>query len=828
MKKYSFLFLTAMALLWGCSDDDKPKEGGGETPDEPSVEISSLQGDEGSAVYATSATLNLKANGVESYAYQLVEGEKTDSPVGEVIYAVATEEGGSGIKDLKDGDNNITIYGLEGNKTYTIFFAFKVDKDYILKQQVITTPAYTRIITPISITKNSIKFHVELDENTYYKYGVTNLFDYTAMKENFGGTDVDFIKYGTILKGAQTIEVKSDPDGLFIYPGMASVVLLGECNADGELLYTFDNGDMGGELLSTSPLGNIGEYTEEYTERGTYEGKYARLKFWTEAPEIVENTMSLEILRKTETSIKLAVTPGEGVVSYGVGIVEGEEYEWILNTVTEKGINSLIFYNFTEGFTNPEEISYDRLTTGSKYKIYIIANYNENDYNRQSVLVHDVEMTKSTLPEVQLDVNLVQSNDPYSVTFNVKAPNKDCYGIRFLMNYTEDWKSAYYDDETMLSRYGVDVKDEAFIKGVNSNEGYDIHFDSWENTESRMILVAYNEEEGKSQIYEVTGTSAEEIGTPMTSDLFEKLSGTWTAAYSYKRSGADNSLEFPITFTQEADEGPANVNAMNKTDYDNLLEYWKKTGLDEATAKARIEETFEDYKISAQKYAQKYKNMNRLVGNGFKPLSEYNSTWDLFCNLKYSAATSDDLFYDYGPKIFFQVFKNETTGKDEVVLATYEYAIPPMLAFGDYEYYMLGYNTAPGSQAYKNVNFPVTLSEDGNEMVIHSIEDEQVGYTLYPSACYYMMAGYPSFYFIGTGDIVLTKGGSAVSQNASKRAFGTFNPADVKLMPAHRSGNRFMKTYIPSEKTVMKYGKTIIHYTPFDKNAKKTTNWKLK
>lgn len=829
MKKYSFLFLTAMALLWGCSDDDKPIVGGGETPEEPSVEISSLQGDEGSAVYATSAILNLKTNGVESYAYQLVEGEKTDSPAGEVIYATATEEDGSGIKDLKDGDNNITIYGLEGDKTYTIFFAFKAGKDYILKQQVITTPAYTRIITPISVSKDGIKFHVEMDENTHYKYGVTDLSNYTALRETFGYTDVDFIKYGTLMQGAQTIEVKSDPDnGMGIYPGMAYVIILGECDADGKLPFTLtDNGGGGGGLLSTSPLENMGEYTEEYKDVGIYDGKYARLKFWTEAPEIVENTTTFEILRKTETSIRAAITPGEGVVIYGVGIVEEEQYQWMLGMVGEKGINSLIFYNYTQGYTDPTEVLFDGLDTGSKYKIYIVSNYNENDYNRQSFLIHDVEMTPSTLPAVQLEVTFVPSNDPYSVTFNVKATNKDCYGIRYLMNYAEDWKSASLDDEAMLARYGADVKDEEFVKGINSNEGYDIRFDSWENTESKMVLVAYNEEEGRSPLYSISGTSAEETGTPMSSPLFEKLSGTWTAAYSYKQSGADKSLEFPITFTQEADEGPANVNAMDRTDYDNLLEYWKKTGLDEATAKARIEDTFEDYKISAQKYAQKYKNMNRLVGNGFLPLSEYNSTWDLFCNLKYSAATSDDLFYDYGPKIFFQIFKDEVSGEDKVVLATYEYAIPPMLAIDNYDYYMLGNNTASGSKSYKNVNFPVTLSEDGNEMTIHSIDDAQVGHILYPSVCYYM-SGFPFIKFTGTGDIVLKKGDSAISRNASKRVFGTCNPADVKLMPAHRSGNRFMKTYIPSEKTVMKYEKTTIHYTPFDKNAKKTTNRKLK
>lgn len=824
-----FLLLATIAVLWGCSDDDKTTDPGGGTTDSPSVEISAVNGDEGSAVYATSATFKVKAQGVESYAYQIEEGKKTDSPAGEVIYAGATEKGGSGINELKEGDNSITIYGLEGNKTYTVFFAFKAGKEYILHSKEITTPAYTRLITPIVIGRDKIKFHIEVDKNTNYRYAVTDYVNYNALREQFGYTDVDFITYGTQAKGPLTVEVSNENEMGQFYPGMPYVVLMGECDEDGNPLFTRTD-DGGGDLLSQPLPDLLGEYTEDFKEEScTYEGKYARLKFWTEAPEYVENTATLEILKKTETYVKIAVTPGEGVISYGAGVIEEKEYQNLLAVVGEQGITSCIFYNYTQPFTEPEELTVSNLEVGSTYKLFVISNYNENDYNRQSVLVQDVEITKSTKPASQLEVTFVPSDNPYSVTFNVKALNKDCSGIRYLMNYTADWNSAPFADEQMLMVYGQDVRDEEFLSKVNSAEGYDMTFDSWEDTESKMILQSYNEEEGKSDMYSVTGKSAKETGTPMSSPLFDKLKGTWTASYTYQKGGKQLTNEFPITFTQNADEGPSNVSGIDKTVYDNLLAYWKKTGLNEAAAKAKIEETFNDYKQSAAKYTKKYKDLNRVVGHGFTPLSEkFYSTWDLFCDLTYSSATTDELFYDYGPKLYLQVYKDEETGEDRVILGTYQYAIPPMLAIDNYEHWLLGKNVA-SNNAYRDVSFPVTLSDDGKQMTIHGVNDPAGSDILYPSVGYFMGSyPFPMFDFTGDGDIVLTKTDTPVASNASRRLFSTINPADVVLKPAHRAGNRFMKTDIPSERSVLKRGQTTIQYKPIDEQIKVPANLKRK
>ena len=68
--------------MWSCSDDDDETE---------SVVITQTSTDETSEVYATSATFKLATRGVESFAYQVVEGADATAPAGEVIYAEAQE-----------------------------------------------------------------------------------------------------------------------------------------------------------------------------------------------------------------------------------------------------------------------------------------------------------------------------------------------------------------------------------------------------------------------------------------------------------------------------------------------------------------------------------------------------------------------------------------------------------------------------------------------------------------------------------------------------------------------------------------------------------------
>ncbi len=816
MKKYSFLFLTMMAVLWGCSDDNNSKEGG-ETPEEPSVEISAVSNSEGSEVYATSATFNLRASGVESYAYQIVEGEKTDSPAGEIIYAGATEEGASGITELKEGDNKVTIYGLEGNKTYTVFFAFKADKEYILKSQVITTPAYTRMITVIETKPYSIKVHFEMPKDTYYRFAFGPRDNWQSMKDQFHQTDGDFLSYGQLRKGPQTIEIvndgylEEDPDPEWdstvqVLPGYPYVLLLGECDAEGNVLCEYDNEDpWGGDLLKSTrsvdaPLAN--GYTEECPDEGvTFNGKYAK-QYLYGGSTLIESKISVENIKMTQRSATFAIRPDESVVKYVVSAFTEEDYNYCLTLCSERGLPTFMLTN-NEMLSDAQEMStnpdYLPLEYGKNYKLVVVGTYNE-DFSIQSIQTLDFTPMKSNLPDAELEITAKEDPDgnPWMVWFNIKAPAKNCSYIKYLMNYEKEWipmlNSGTSKEELMLS-YGQYLKDAEIIQAINSDKGYDIGFSSWENTLSRLMVASFNEDE-KMAVYEGTSKSlAEPDKERVESPLFENLKGDWTATCTLSNN---KPVSFKVTIDDKPEQGPASVNAMNQDNYNALLNYFKNSAIQngkneaeaESYAKTKVAELFDEYKAEANRYAGKYRGQNRLVGLGFDAAHEYKSSWELFNDLEYSAYDTEELFYDYGPKLFLEVSKEN--GQDKVELAADPNTVAPLSAWQYYDYYLLGYNSVNFNNAPKG-NFPVTVSEDKNTITIGGLEAD--GKICYPSPAYYLVGTYYTFGAEIISPITLTKGWTEPANKVAPTAKATKSIRNDN--DARHTGNRFMRTRLP-------------------------------
>lgn len=192
MKKFKFsafcLSMLFLLVLGGCSGNDNEVTPPGEGPSsEVAIEIESEKGDEGSAIYATSATISLNLKGVETYTYQVEEGSvsESDFPDGEIMFANAEKENGNGIFTAQDGKNTAYLYGLNGNTKYTAIFAFKVGTEYQVKGFEFTTPEYSRRITIISATRDEIKFHIEMPEGVYYKWSFTDALNYNSMKDQF-------------------------------------------------------------------------------------------------------------------------------------------------------------------------------------------------------------------------------------------------------------------------------------------------------------------------------------------------------------------------------------------------------------------------------------------------------------------------------------------------------------------------------------------------------------------------------------------------------------------------------------------------------------------
>lgn len=251
-KLYRCLFLlSTFALaggLWSCSDDnDEPDPNGDGTV----LEVEAPASD---AVFATSVTFKLKTKGAESYVYKAVEGANAAEPDPVVVYAEA-QENGEVVTVTGDTDETI-VAGLEGNKTYTVFFVFKVGNEYKIHSQVVNTPKYSQRVTIIKSDMFSVTFHVEVPADEYYLVSFIDVELYESYKDQQGRNDVDYIIAGMGManpryKGPRNITIQNgvfthagalnekdyieyaDEFTYAVHPGTGYVLFVSQCAEDG-------------------------------------------------------------------------------------------------------------------------------------------------------------------------------------------------------------------------------------------------------------------------------------------------------------------------------------------------------------------------------------------------------------------------------------------------------------------------------------------------------------------------------------------------------------------------------------------------------------------
>lgn len=826
MKKFKFsVFLASMlflTVLGGCKDDDEVTAPGEEPGSEVTIEIESADGDESSAIYATSANIALNLKGVESYTYQVMEGSvsESDFPEGEVMFANAEREGGNGVFTATDGENILHIYGLNGDTDYTAVLAFKVGSEYQVKGFEFKTPAYSNRITVISATRTEIKFHIEMPADKHYKWAYTDALNYNSTKDQFMLTDIDFLGSGVtnVCSGPQDITIT---DGALIDPndpnwgewqvhqGTAYVILVGECDEEGNLDYEVDYGGGGGIMWSQALAPTVGDYTEEWSdEYVTFNGLYAKQMVYAQGAEQVDAKATVKVLKKNESKLKVSITPPEGALSYGVYMASDDDYTLMLKYVGEEGIPAMVF-NESAPMTEPEEIEWTGLEIGKKYHLFVTSNF-ADDYSKQSFQDEVYEIVESTKPDVELTVvGNVESDNPYQVSFTIKAPNGDCRGVRYVENSMEEWKASLrpeygMDEKYYVTNYGHDVTDADVVSAINSADGYKMYFNSYAGEENMIVVQAYNEDEDLSEPYTAKATAVADFGTPVDADgqkVMDALCGTWNATFNQVATdGSVKTVTFPIEFVREPEE------AGEYADYESLVKtIMRMNSLTEEEAKAFIEEEKANYIEAREKQIEFLKMKNRIVGRmkGSFP-HQYASPWDLFNNTTYTAADADDLFFDYGPKIFFEVIPVEENGETKyavILSASNPFSVPPVSDWNTpFTYRVLGYDNAGGTTWF--ADFPVQVDEDENGLAIKAYESN--GTTLTPSfAGMYNDVVYNSYF--GAGDIVLTRDNASATMKTLKSSvasslkttskgvfttpWATSKQATVKTMP---------KTFLPS------------------------------
>lgn len=861
-----------MMICWGCKENEETQQGA--SVNNINVVLTAPE----NQVFTTSATIDLKVIGALDFAYKVVEGANATPVDGAIIYSEAQEKV-DGIIKVEDEGQKVNIYGLEGNKDYTIFFAFRADDGYKVEFVSIKTPVYTQPLTFVDANMFKVTFHVEVPEDTYYKVLLIPTENYKTQELNFGFTDFNYMADGDFFgemngfpapqfKGPQTITFengKSVYRGAYneekvlswgnsgstsveeedllttINPGTSYQLIIWECPENGDISeYMFGGMSVGDESKSraienpVSPISPTAPYlsgemvtTVDMAMGGMTIGEYPKMfmrqGFFTQMPAPGNGEVKIEKVLSREKTLIMRMTPDENVYKMKYNLIEqGEHLEEIYQFIDgERGMEAMIFSGGFEA-SQTEEAAFD-VEVGKKYTLYVSAVYNSDATIRSLFKMSDIEIVKSDKPKSELEVTPLESNDCFVVAYNIKAPNKDCFAFRYLMNYTSEWwpmlNGVEADDkesklEQMLGQYGTIVNEENgsdILKKINSDEGYTLGFTSQDDKESWLVLMSYNEDESTKLFYDgpqyKVRSGKLEPKEPVNSQLFDKLSGTWTG--KLKRPG-DTGLEstFDVTIGREP-IGKTTVLPEDKRQ--ELIKYFETQG--NSNPAEEVDKLWGEYLESQTKYAEKYKGQNWLVATGFCydiRITKLASPFDLFCNTKYTSYDTDELFQDYGPKLFFEIGQDESITlvsselDEENFYKTY---IDPFAAW-DYRLSLFGYNK-DYSTDFAQYNFPCELSENGDTLTIKPYVNN--GFVFTPSFAMEANLGAFSWNCIVENNIVLTrKTGDATSRAAYNQV-----PADFEVSPV--KGNGLMRrTRLPKADVL----KTLEIRKPFSLNNK--------
>ncbi len=375
------------------------------------------------------------------------------------------------------------------------------------------------------------------------------------------------------------------------------------------------------------------------------------------------------------------------------------------------------------------------------------------------------------IPIVEV-VSVDKKNTHKEVFFNVKCKSQNAVSVKFIATYVKNWDidlSSGRSYADLVGAYGEMLTEDELVL-VNSTEGLEICCPSAEESDTRLVVIAYN---GRNEASEAVWADSRSLSIPakpkVESTLYTDLDGEWVLEYFDTNNYYEKNTwrQFNSVITQNPDFAPASYEEWKNLDSYNVV--LNALGGDEAQVKA----LYEDYKNTAAHYANKYEGQNQMVGVNF-PCGNYvyaanqnvYTPWDLFTSEYYSAYDCAQLFYDFGPKVMFEV-----VGENEMVMKSDINNLAPLANF-DGAYYMVGIS----DEGYlSECEFPVTISEDKNTITIHPAEVDGVKY--YPGTIRYYSADYSAIQNRTNNVVKLTRGSIKEGWNPATTKYSSVEDA---------------------------------------------------
>lgn len=568
---------------------------------------------------------------------------------------------------------------------------------------------------------------------------------------------------------------------------------------------------------ATKGAGIIHDINLDSDVDASWTGAFARKLFRTRVPAQLNADFEVRVDDLRSVDATLTIVPDENVYRYLFTVLDDGAYNQMLELLNGKteylqwAVTSYFaLYNFGQiqvvaeaGTTSapPIEFSlseffYD-VPADTKYHVLITGM--QGDIGSPQCFKHYTfstpAKTKTRGPNIVVTA-LTDKCTPYSAAFNVKcttvADNKAmrCY---YGANYKTDWvynvnKGSSYETLGMTTQFS-----EEELEQINSDKGYTMYIPSIDGETTRLVVVAYNDENISNGIdlYEdaLAHPAVEDCTTPYAeaanldyNPLLDEdiLVGDWTLTATVKGGEVrKQKVSIKRRFVAGQDY-PTSLPA------DVLATYKEATKWTDE----EIQGYFEEFKEISKDYNNKrLRNQNKLLIEGWLDDSQgsltYLSPWDLFKHKTISTVDVASIFSRFGPKIYLHVNK-DVNGKDSLSITANKMFVSPV-ADWSVPFYMAGRRTDQEESntvfQYSDdqgnyvgaLEFPVTLSEDMQTITIGALEANKA--TWYPNVIGISdnMAGGISYILENPiiSEVVLTKGWTepdAAEQNQVTRS----------------------------------------------------------
>ena len=733
------------------------------------------------AVSSNGATIAVVTEGIKEFAY--IQRDKE-------LEATAILAAGT-VKSISDASvattTEVSIQGLEIGTTYKVFFAFRNSDNSIYKDVIVaeftTTDYGDQVLTVVEQRYDGFHVHVQIPEEVKergnaLRYSTTSLAMYNYIRDYYQNIEPDMLLFNAGQYTTEDKTVKYDEYNSYERDSNGNVIEDGATYADpkvpsepgvflvGEFAFTDDEDD------PMYPAGwqpgyyaamfdwekwNNERLTDAYdkTNKKYWTGYFERLDVMTLPAETLDGGVEIKVVDVTPIEACMQFSPSDNVAMYNVLVCTESEYE----------VNILPLIDNKEEYLGWFTGSYFAMMTfgvelGTGYhEIYLsdwfvdtkglagqtirvlVAGLGDNEGKLQCFNTTTFTLPEVSLPRPEVVVTPIESDDPYSVSFNIKNPNPEnaITEAYFACNYVREYdvilKSYTY---TQLLQEMGNPFDKSAIEAINSPNGFTFTVSSRDNATTRLAVLAYNWE-GSGNNPDAKGTQAvAEVTTPhasfparVNSPLFEKLVGEWVATAPMSNYVSDET-------TGEAgwvDAGTysSDVKICAGIEYPETLPaevYDIYAGM----SRDKVDELYEEFVELAEMYNARTRGHNRLLCLGYNftdpayLLNMVATPYDLFIATDYSAPQISYMFYDFGPKWNLEIDKDGNVWLPMDIEKEY-----PLEAFNfgiDYTFYMMGvgmssYIAAPvyreDGSLLLDARFPVEVSDDCNTLTIKPI-----------------------------------------------------------------------------------------------------------